>query len=996
MRPKKGNKKGLLAAGTLTAWMLAGAPLLVLCGLFFGIAGMLMGTYLSFSADLPKIPDLKAYRPKTVSTFYAEDGTVIGLFYREKRFPVPLDSIPPHVVNAFLAAEDARFFSHPGVDWLGVIRALVRNIRAGTFAQGGSTITQQVTRNFLLTKEKKISRKIREALLAFRLEKTLSKQEILGLYLNEVYLGHGAYGVESAARTYFGKSCGELTVGEAALLAGLVAGPSKYSPKRNLEAALDRRAYVLGAMLRNGFIAEDEHARAIGETPTLMENLPNPYQRAPYFTEAARQYIIERYGEDRLYDDGLQVWTACDLSLQDRASDGLEEGVIAWERRQGRPSGLVSRLKPREARDFLDRPPVESCKVGDLLKALIVQNHSPEKRKKKDRDDTRQECTLALPGNIRFSMALDSKIRYRPNDLLEFMVSAVEGNRLTLEHQTLPPIQGALVCMENRTGYVRALVGGLDFERSSFNRALQAMRQPGSAFKALVYAAALEWSDYSPHTVIVDEPIAVALDPRESYWVPMNSDGRFLGPITVRQALAYSRNTATVKVLMDVGIDSAIAMAHRLGVSSPLGKHLSISLGASEVTPLELTAAYSVFPNLGTKVHPVLIKKVVDRFGRVLEDNTAEPLRITAQTLRDEEATLWLRNKATAVAGLGPAQLFPPGSSPISQQYRSDQLDVWNRQSGSDQESAPSAGLESLLSGPGSKTPVKVVRRPDPARVLSPQTAYLMSSMLREACVSGTAAAVSRLRRKDLAGKTGTTDDCTDAWFIGFNPRYTTGVWVGYDAKVSLGRKEFGATAAMPIWMNFMKEALKGLPPEGYTPPPGIAFSGNAAIPAAGSKVQDALLEARPDLAADLAAKDVSPIDLGMAPASAGADPLFRARGDGFPMLGGPWQGGPMFAQSVYDGISGSPYPGMIRVLSPNGETLGHASYSTDERGRMTVHPESVVPAHETQHDLEDESPRRTEAVTRRESGPFSFVPPAAASLLRGLQRFIPRALQFE
>ena len=661
----------LFSLSGFTAWLVAGVPLLVICGLLCGLAGGLLGTYIIFSKDLPKIPDLKAYRPKTVSTFHAEDGTVIGIFYKEKRFPVPLESIPQRVINAFLAAEDARFFSHPGVDLIGVVRAAVKNVQAGNFAQGGSTITQQVTRNFLLTREKKISRKIREALLAFRLESTLTKEEILGLYLNEIYLGNGAYGVEAAARTYFGKSCGDLTYAEAAILAGLVPAPSKYSPTRNPKASLERKEFVLDSMLKHDMISRKEYQAAVKERPVLRENLPNPYERAPYFTEAVRQYIVEKYGQDQLYHEGLQVWTTCNLAMQHKASEALRNGTRAWEKRQRRPQGLLKRLNATEQKEFLKRSRPESYQIGDIVQAVVVKNHTAKKkrrRKRNEEDDRFQHCTLALGEDLRFEMKLESQYRYRPKDLLEFRVAQVDKDGIVLEPVGVPPIQGAVVCIENRTGYVRALVGGLDFERSRFNRAIQAKRQPGSAFKPFVYAAALEKSAYSPYTMLVDEPLAVIVDPREPEWVPMNSDGRFLGPITVQQALVHSRNTATVKLLMDVGIESTIETARKMGITSPLGRNLSICLGASEVTPLELASAYTVFPNMGTRVHPVLVKKVLDRYGRVLEDNTSEPIEITQETLADPQSVAWLEDRRAALFPDGEYQLFQDRAGQTYQQ----------------------------------------------------------------------------------------------------------------------------------------------------------------------------------------------------------------------------------------------------------------------------------------------------------------------------------------
>lgn len=905
------RKERALQGGSLIrflGWMTAGFPVLFLTAPLSALFGAGLGTYLIFSADLPKIPDLRAYRPKTVSTFYAEDGTVIGVFYKEKRFPIRLDSLPPHVTNAFLAAEDARFFSHQGVDLSGTARALLKNIKAGNFAQGGSTITQQVTRNIILSREKKLSRKIREAILAFRVEKTFTKKEILELYLNEIYLGKGSYGVEAAARTYFGKGAPELTIAEAAMLAGFVSNPSKYSPARNIETCLKRREFVLTAMLRGGFITDDQYKQSVKEQPKFRENLPTPYHRAPYFTEAARQYIVAKYGANKLYNEGLRVWTTCDVSLQEKAQEALLKGAFSWEKRQGRPAGLVRRLKPSEAREFLKSRPKDSYHMGDVVQAVVLTNHAAEKRKgkqkeKKDKEKKQsalQELVLALAGDLRFRMELHSGIAYRSNDLLEFRVAEVSRGTLRLEQLLLPPVEGAAVSIENSTGYVRALVGGLDFERSSFNRAVQAMRQPGSAFKPLLYAAALEWADYSPHTLIVDEPIAVVLDPAKPVWIPKNADGQYLGPVTLRQALAQSRNIAAVKLLMDVGPENAIHMARKMGIETPLDKNLSLSLGTSEVTPLELTSAYTIFPNMGMKIHPALIKRVEDRFGNILEDNTMEPLDVAAH-LKDEfhsdseNPSSNFKKESDVDQTEARSPYFNSGSI-----KRARNLAVENRSSDL------SSRIESLLS---STFPTRwIAGRVSMERALTPSTAYAMLSMLRETCVSGTAASVSRMRRKDLAGKTGTTDDCTDAWFVGFNSKYTTGVWLGYDTKTSLGKHEYGGTAALPVWMNFMTEALANEPSKGYPPPPGIVFAEGGAAP--GNIRQENLLEANPDFALRAGTKQMCPVDAEFVTAS------FH-----------PFSFTEQFSQINF---GHEPFYGGMRVLSPKGEPLDQAYNATD------------------------------------------------------------------
>ncbi len=950
---KSVGKRGLTTSGLL-AWLGAGIPVLAVCACVSGALGGAIGAYLSFSADLPAIPDLRAYRPKTVSTFYAEDGTVIGVFYKEKRFPIPIDSMPRHVIEAFLAAEDARFFSHPGVDWVGIIRAGVKNVGAGNFSQGGSTITQQVTRNFMLTKEKTIGRKIREAILAFRLEKTLSKKEILWLYLNEIYLGRGAYGVEAAARTYFGKTTDGLSIGEAAFLAGLVANPNKGSSNGSLAYAFRRQEFVLDRMVVNGFITEEDRREASAHPPKFRENLPNPYQRAPYFTEAVRKYIAEKYGEKRLYNEGLQVWTTCDLSLQKTAEEVLLQGAESWERRQGRPAGLMGRLRAAEAGIFLRDPADHEYRVGDVVQALVIRNHTDRKGNKKKRTrSATQDCTLALQGDVEFRMELRSRIPYRPHDVVLFRVVAIDGGNLTLEQRTLPPIEGALVSIENRTGYVRTLVGGLSFERSSFNRATQAMRQPGSAFKPFVYAAALQWGGYGPETVILDEPIAVALSPREAEWIPMNSDGRFMGAVSVRQALALSRNIAAVKVMMDVGIDTTVRMAQNMGIRSPLRKNLSLCLGASEVTPLELTAAYTVFPNLGVRLTPVLVKKVVDRFGNVLEDNTVNPLNVAE----------------VALASTPMDFVNPGGQAPRpfeEQEFR--QPFPSQEQPGLPREQIPEAiPIASSPADSGRTIDALMYSAsglPPERAVLSPQTAYLMTSLLHETCVSGTAASVARMGRRDLAGKTGTTDDCSDAWFVGFSPEYTTGVWLGFDTKTSLGRREYGNTAALPVWKAFMKEALGGHRTVGYPIPPGVVFwtADGSPLP----KDPSRLLEINPAIYPGQETKPVCAVDLAFIPAASQGDfsgsglfppsayaaapawqsgPTPNSRyGPGTRSFPGPYGYDPMSGQAGGYGYESPMYPGSIRVLSPTGQTLGQASYSVDKRGKITLYRNDFEP----------------------------------------------------
>lgn len=1003
------SKDGGSTLDLLMAWLLAGTPILLLCGLIAGVTGTVLGGYLHYSFDLPKIPDLRAYRPKTVSTFHADDGTVIGVFYREKRFPVPLDSVPEHVIQAFIAAEDKHFFDHPGIDWTGIARAIVRNIKAGKLAEGGSTITQQVTRNLLLTREKTFSRKIREMILAVRVERALTKREILGIYLNQIYLGRGAYGVESAARTYFGKSCTALSLSEAAFLAGLVPGPSNYSGAGKLEAGIERRSYVLESMLRLGFITRKQFDAAGKEELVFRGDLPSPYQRAPYFTEAVRRYIVEKYGEDRLYNEGLQVWTTCNLHMRDKAVAALLDGTREWEDRHRRPRGLVERLSKREFDRFIRTAPSKRPEQGELVTAVVLKNLTPEPKKKRGKEnekdeeaENRQECLLAVDGKRRFRTVLESPHRYRPRDVLRFLVTKVDKDGLELDHHSLPVIEGALVSIENRTGYVKTLVGGLDFERSRFNRAVQALRQPGSAFKPFVYTAALEWEGYSPFTVLVDEPLAIMVDPEDKEWIPANADGEFRGPIDVTGALTDSRNTATVKLMLDTGIEPVITMARRMGIDSALGRNISLCLGVSEVTPLELTSAYSVFPNLGTRVEPVLVKKVVDRFGNVLEDNTAAPVEISRRTLTTPIATEWLRRRIAPVpgsvqrhpgvprtdefGGTNGFDEYPPGYGPHGPTQPSVIVDESLQEVYSTsvrEDPIGSSTIRTILSMPHRGTGFETTRREPPRRVISPQTAYLMLTMLRKTCQSGTAGKVRKMRRGDLAGKTGTTDDCGDAWFIGFNPEYTTGVWVGYDQKKSLGRREYGNRAALPIWMEFMAGVLGPESKTGYPVPPGVVFwdeqkarSGNAA----------ALLLADADFRPDIPIKRVSPMDR-ESPAMAGGYGWHGYTGGQYPSyaLSSAHPFGPQgtYGMPVAGGYGGYD-SNHIRVFNPAGEFLGYAPLGVDEKGNMVVLREEMYPPAQ-QFGYPEEVPYYEEA-------PTSDVETLERNVVRSL---LPRAAQF-
>jgi len=607
---------------------------------FLSAALIVGGIVYYYGRDLPSRLDLKTnYQPAVVSTVYDVHGQPIGEFYFQRRVIVPLERIPPHVVQALLAAEDSRFYAHGGIDVFAIVRASFANLRKGGVREGASTLTQQLVRGFFLTSERTFSRKIREAILAYRVEKNHTKDEILYLYLNQVYFGHGNYGIEAASRDYFGKSVDALGVAEAALLAGLPRSPSRNSPYRDFFAARERQRYVLGRMLKEGYIPKTVYQEAL-ETPVRLNPAPALNSSiAPYFVEHVRRVIGDRYGFDPLLQGGLQIHTTLDAGVQMAAQKAVREGL--------------------------------------------------------------DEIRLRVKRKAR--------------------APAAEGRG---------EVEGALLAIEPATGMVRALVGGYDFYSSQFNRALQAKRQPGSAFKPIVYSAALE-AGYSELSVVQDAPLSFRMAAGK-LWRPQNYDNKFVGPVTLRSALAHSLNSVAVRLVQRVGVERIVRQARKLGIESPLEKNLALGLGTASVTLLEMVRAYGVFAGGGLLAEPLFILKVTDRNGNVLEEN-----------------------------------------------------------------------------------------EPEVEPVLAPEVAYVMTDMLKNVVQSGTARAAAKLG-KNVAGKTGTTSDFRDGWFIGYTPEIAAGVWVGYDDHRPLGDKETGANTALPIWLSFMSRAPLSKAAEDFPVPEGI------------------------------------------------------------------------------------------------------------------------------------------------------------------------------
>ena len=737
--PNAGRRSGRSLLFRLICWVAVLGLLAILAA-----AGTAVALYLRLSENLPKIDSLADYRPPLVSTVYADDNRKIGEFYNERRIVVPLDQIPEMLCHAFIAAEDSRFYQHQGIDWVSIVRAFFANLEAGAIVQGGSTITQQVTKSFLLTPERSYVRKLKEAILAYRIERTFSKEEILFLYLNQIYLGNGAYGVAAAAENYFGKTLDQLDLAECAVLAGLPQAPSRYSPFRHPERARQRQRYTLQRMVEEGFITAKQSKAAMATELEIKPRRNWFFEHTPIYTEHVRRYVVERYGSERLLNDGLQIYTAVNVEMQQMARDAVEKGLHDLDKRQGY-RGPIGHLDPKAVSAWIAAHAGDALQEGSIVQGVVtavdddagrVKVHLGAHQGTLDIDEMRWARPFDTTVSTHSTRLHKPSQALKKGDLILVRIKQSGGDdpprTLALEQE--PKAESALLCLEAQTGYVKAMIGGRNFTASQFNRAVQARRQPGSAFKPIIYAAAID-KGYTPATVLIDAPVVYSDPEQGQIWKPKNYGQKFYGPISLRQALAHSRNVVTVKILSQIGIGYTIDYARKLGIESPIALDLSIALGSSGVSLLELVKAYAVFDNLGEQVEPVFVTRIVDRNGQVLEEASQE--------------------------------------------------------------------------------------RP---RIIESSTAYLMTSLLESVVQEGTGARVKALGRP-VAGKTGTTDDLYDAWFVGYTPHYVTGVWVGFDEESSLGVGETGSRAASPIWLDFMQAMLAGKPMEVFAVPEGVVFA---------------------------------------------------------------------------------------------------------------------------------------------------------------------------
>jgi len=755
--------------------------------------------YFKYSDGLPDVRALKEYQPNIITKVYSDTDELIAEFFIEKRIMVEFEQMPLRLKQATLAVEDSGFYYHLGIDPKAILRASIVNYRAGRVVEGASTITQQLTKTLFLSPQKKFERKIREAILAIRMELIFSKDEILEMYLNQIYYGHGSYGIAAAARTYFGKELKDLTISECAMIASLPKAPTHYSPYNNLEKALKRRDHAIRRMEHHGFITEEEMEASLVE-PLELGEVKGMLNKAPYFIEHIRQFIQENYGSKKLYQDGMKIFTTLNLEQQLVAEQAVKDGLRRADKRYGyrgpldkidanqdiqvldnllmelnqRPTGPDRKTTalaetastvpneipthvPPETENDTPPPLVRAYSEGEFVKGVVTQVKDEEvavylggargiilienmnwARKPNFKLDGKYHQITDPSKALSKGDIIEVKVLPPPEDDGEEKGKLKEKESdgiLNLGLEQEPLAQAGLMSMEPSTGYIKAMVGGYDFSKSQFNRATQAIRQPGSAFKPIIFATAIQ-DGYTPASIVVDSPI-IFNEKEDTFgkWKPVNFEKKFYGPTSVRTALTHSRNVVTIKLLQSTGVSKAIQMARRLGITTDLSNNLSIALGSSGVTLYELVSAYSIFANQGVRLPPVPIRYIKNR---------------------DDEDLY----------------TYEPVGEPV----------------------------------------------------LSPGISYMVTNLMESVVQHGTAHIIQQTLNRPIAGKTGTTNDYNDAWFIGFSPELVTGVWVGKDQDESLGVNETGTRTAIPIWIKFMQEALKDVPVKSFPIPNDVTY----------------------------------------------------------------------------------------------------------------------------------------------------------------------------
>ncbi len=741
-------------------------------GISVAVGIIAVGAFLYFAPGLPSVSTLKDVELQVPLKVFSRDSKLIAVYGEKRRQPLQIKEYPEAVIQAFLAAEDDRFYQHPGVDYQGLLRAATELIRTGEIRSGGSTITMQLARNFFLSSEKKYVRKLREIFLAFQIEHQLSKDEILELYLNKIYLGNRAYGVGAAADVYYGLDVDELNYSQLAMIAGLPKAPSKYNPIINPDRAVVRRDYVLGRMHKLGFIDDDTYQNSLDAPVTASRHIPRVEVDAPYIGEMARAFIVDTYGTADAYNKGYRVFTTIDTRLQQAASRALVNGLRAYDRRHGY-RGAETKIENflTETGDIdtakLDEVISESSEVGGLAPAVIT---AISKEKMQAYIGAERIVEISLQDVQWAGKYLnENSISAAPSDLTKMFavgdvirVTSEDSKQWTLEQ--IPEVSGALVSVDPNNGGILALVGGFDYYYSKFNRAIQARRQPGSSFKPFIYSAALDYG-YTPASIINDAPVVFEDVALEDTWRPQNYSGKFFGPTRLRVALFKSRNMVSIRLLNDMGRRHAMQHVTKFGFDRErLPYDLTLALGSGAVTPLELAKGYAVFANGGYLVEPYLIERIESDKGEVL-----------------------FSADALAVCESDCEGMFQPIEEAID-------INI--------EQTKDVAGLVNEAASLPNELRIA-------ARVLEEDNAYQTVSMMQDVIRRGTATKAKALGRNDLAGKTGTTNEQHDAWFSGFNADVVATVWVGFDQDRPLGKREVGGTAALPIWMEYMRTALE-------------------------------------------------------------------------------------------------------------------------------------------------------------------------------------------
>jgi penicillin-binding protein 1A len=695
------------------------------------IMGLMAFSYLIYarlSADLPDVKTLHNFNYEVPLSIYSKDGLLIDQFGGNKRIPVKIEDVPDQLIHAFLAAEDDNFFEHPGVDYKGLLRAGFQLAMTGKKRQGGSTITMQVTRNVLLTSEKTFSRKLKEIILALKIEREYSKKKILELYLNQIYMGNSAYGVVAAAQTYYGKTLAELTLPEQAMIAGLPKAPSAYNPIKDLNRAIERRNYVLQRMLELNFISKSDFESAQQTPSTAKLQYHTSQFSAPYIAEMVRQYIYDKYGE-KAYTLGLKVYTTIDSNLQKTAEQAVHHALHVYDERHG------FRILPKPSDDLVDQSTKKDPIIGDTLLAEVISTKGNTIKVK-----LYNQKELDIPWHkVKWG---GSKLKNYIKQGAEIRVRQQKNKDWTITQ--IPSVEGAFVSLDPKDGAILSLIGGFEFNQNKFNRATQSKRQPGSGFKPIIYTAALE-QGYTAASMVNDAPIVIFDPGLGRYWKPENSTKKFYGPTSVRKGLTYSRNMVSIQLLKDIGVSKGVEMGLRFGFTKEqLPAGLSLALGSGYATPLQMARMFAVFANGGFLVDPYFIDKIEDNDGNIIYQATP---KIACSTCNNNK---------------------PENPAP---------------------------------------------------RIISPGINFIMNSMLRDVVRLGTATGAKTLGRSDVAGKTGTTNDERDAWFNGFTPTHVASAWVGHDNFKPLGRHESGGIAALPMWTEYMKTALKNTPVAKFVPP---------------------------------------------------------------------------------------------------------------------------------------------------------------------------------